>query len=298
MASSHSRRVLVIGAPGSPVLDIVKDLTGSVPPSDGTGSVAGSSHEWHVKTEYYETTVPVWIDEIANVEQWQEEFMKEEAKEVIEAVGAYIYCFHLPANGEISSEIEQTLSAVQAIVEEHAGYDADNVMLAVGMPAAGTDGVTFKQDDWDDLCIAKGFEFILYGATGTNEYGERQGFERMQEALEANEWSAVGGEADELDLEDLDLDAADDLEGGFGSDEAQMTAELYGLKAALAGWDNPEQAEDFVPREKQAGQVDDLDKLMGKLLHVKEQSAGLPEAQRKQMAAKAVRELMDDTSGV
>jgi hypothetical protein len=38
-------------------------------------------------------------------------------------------------------------------------------------------------------------------------------------------------------------------------------------------------------------QVDDLDKMMSRLLAVREQSAGLPEAQRKRMAAQAVKEL-------
>jgi hypothetical protein len=42
--------------------------------------------------------------------------------------------------------------------------------------------------------------------------------------------------------------------------------------------------------------VDDLDKMMSKLMAVKEQSADLPEAQKKRMAAKAVRELMGGRS--
>ena len=88
--------------------------------------------------------------------------------------------------------------------------------------------------------------------------------------------------------------------GDFGHEEAEMTAELFGLKAALLGQDDDD-AEDYgdalgddVSADGQKNQVDDLDRMMSKLLAVREQGADLPEAQRKRMAAKAVRELMGD----
>ena len=73
-----------------------------------------------------------------------------------------------------------------------------------------------------------------------------------------------------------------------------MTAELFGMKAAL--FDDEEfaaEAEDSSSPGEQAGDVDSLDRMMGKLLAVKEQSADLPEAQKKRMAARAVRDLME-----
>ncbi|KAK0900115.1 hypothetical protein LTR57_020771 [Friedmanniomyces endolithicus] len=73
-----------------------------------------------------------------------------------------------------------------------------------------------------------------------------------------------------------------------------MTAELFGMKAALFDdEDFAAEAEDSSSPGEQAGDVDNLDRMMGKLLAVKEQSADLPEAQKKRMAARAVRDLME-----
>lgn len=252
-------------------------------------------HEWNVKTAYYNAKVPIWIDEIADSVQWREEFMKPEAKEVVEAVGAYVYCFRLPANGEVSEETERVMRGIQDVSEEHAGYGADTIMLAAALPPANSDAVKTKSDDWEDICIQYGFEFINYAAEGKNEYGEKVGFERLKEALEANEWSASDEGEDDLDLDDLDFDADDDF-GGFNKEEAEMTAELFGMKAALSGNDDFEpEADDLIPQDQQSRQVDSLDRMMGKLLAVKEQSADLPEPQRKKIAAQAVKDLMKVT---
>ncbi|KAK5681842.1 hypothetical protein LTS10_006375 [Elasticomyces elasticus] len=287
-----ARRILVLGVPGSPALDVIKDLTGSAPPLNESGTAAGLTHEWDVKTAYYSAKVPIWVDEIVDSEEWRDEFLKPEAKEVVEAIGAYIYCLRLPQNGEVNHEVESVMQAIQAVSEEHAGYGSDTVMLAVALPhrkASDADATKIKHDDWDDVCIQYGFEFIDYAATETNEYGEKVGFARMKEALEANEWASVDDE--DLELDDLDFDAGDDI-GGFDREEAEMTGELVGMKAALTGnLDAASGSDDLVPS---AEEVDSLDKMMSKLLAVKEHSADLPEAQRKRMAAQAVRELMGE----
>ena len=199
------------------------------------------------------------------------------------------------------------MKAMQQISEEHAGYGAESVMLAVAMPssqASSNSSVEGASEQWEDVCLEHGFEYVDYRAKGTNEFLEKMGFERLKEALEANEWAATIHSDSEPDTEDLDLDV--DSEDAFTRrDEAEMTAELFGMKAALAGADDfePEANEfesgprAFVAEEKQETQVEDLDRLMGKLMAVKEQSADLSEGQRRRMAAKAVREVMGAGAG-
>lgn len=239
--------------------------------------------------------MPIWVDQISNAEEWKSEFLKPEAKEVVQAIGAWVYSFRSSTGDAPSKEVEEVMKAVQEISEEHAGYGADSVMLAVSMPsnqASSNSGGEGTAEMWEDACLEHGFEYIDYRAKGTNEFGEKTGFERMKEALEANEWAATVHSDSEPDLDDLDFDNDDNY---TRRDEAEMTAELFGMKAALAGADDFEPgAEDFFPPEKQETQVEDLDRMMGKLLAVKEQSADLPEAQRKRMAAKAVKELMGE----
>ncbi|KAK4554399.1 hypothetical protein LTR86_008607 [Recurvomyces mirabilis] len=294
MDIKHTRRILAVGAPSGPVLDVVNDLTGSTPPVDSSGSAAGSGHEWAIKTPYYSATVPIWIDEIVDAVEWKSEFLKPEAKEVVEAIGGYIYAFRLPADGGVSKEADTIMEAIQAISEEQIGYGADNVMLAVALPPLGKEDVVAKLDDWEDVCIQYGFEFVDYVATGKNEHGERVGLGRLKEALEANEWAAADYEDGELDLDDLDFDAGDDFGTGFVRDEAEMTAELFGMKAALSGADDFEPETEHFPPASQENQVEDLNRMMGKLLAVKEQSAELPVAQRKRMAAQAIRDLFKE----
>jgi len=291
MDIKHSRRILLLGAPGCGSLEITKGLTGSSPAPHASGSCAGLTHEWDVRTAYYSAKVPLWIDEIIDVQEWKEEFMKEEAGEVVQAVGAWVYAFRVGGGGSVGAEAEKTLAALQEVVEAHAGYGTESVMLVVGMPAVGKESLGLeknKREDWDDVAMQYGFEFVEYGAQGVNEFGEKQGMDRLKEALEANEWTYVAGDA-------VGLSDGDDDFGDFGREEAEMTAELFGMKHSLLeqeddGGEGYGEDVDH-PASNQELQVDDLDKMMSRLLAVREQSAGLPEAQRKRMAAQAVKEL-------
>lgn len=273
-------------------------LTGTAPTPHETGSTAGISHEWHIKTRYYETTVPIWVDQIEDVEEWKAEFLKPEAREVIDAVGAWIYCFRAPSSTESSHDIEATMKAVQEICEQHSGYGAETAMLAVAVPDSkgGAGGFREIREEWDDISLQYGFELVEHTAEGKNEFGEKVGLERLKEALEANEWAATTTSGDEeLVFRDDDLaENEDDHFRGFARDEAEMTAELFGMKAALNGNDLEPDTDVFSETRTEEAQVEDLDRLMGRLLAVREQSADLPEAQRKRLAAKAVRELFTE----
>ncbi|KAF2162142.1 hypothetical protein M409DRAFT_27525 [Zasmidium cellare ATCC 36951] len=307
MDIKHSRRILLLGTREAGALDIVKDLTGTAPSPDINGSTAGLTHEWDVQTQYYTAKVPIWVDEVPDIESWKTEFLKDEAKEVVDAVGAWIFCFETPKDGTISEDVESAMKGIQEVVERHGTFGSEVVFLAVAKPKGKPEkGGKTVQEEQEDKCMEYGFEYIRYGATGKNEFGEKVGFERLKEALEANEWGAAGDEDDELDLDDLDFDIDDDDEmGGFGREEAEMTAELFGMKAALNREDDEDEfdpaAEDFISSsstQQQAEQVEDLNRMMGKLMAVKEQSEGLPEAQRKRMAAKAVRDIMKENLDV
>lgn len=288
------RRVLIQHA-DEPVNEVRQDLTGSAPPLDATGSAAGLTHEWHLQTAYYSANIPIWIDEIADLEQWQAEFMKPEAGEVVAAVGAWIYCFISGPDGSISAEDEKALAGIQEIVEHHSNYGSDVLRLAVAKPVRKAESEEERnQDDEDDKCLALGFEYINYAATGTNDFGEKVGLERLREVLETNEWTAAS-EDDDQGVEEFDFDEADDDFNGFRREEAEMTAEFYGIQSALHGDDTPGlDAEDADTPQIHGSQVDGLDRMMGKLLAVREQSADLPSDQRKRVAAKAVREIMQE----
>ncbi|CAK1361357.1 hypothetical protein CB0940_03257 [Cercospora beticola] len=290
MDIKHSRHILLLGTRESGTLDVVKDLTGSAPDPHVDGSTAGLTHEWNAETAYYKANVPIWIDEVSEIQSWKTEFVKAEAKEVVDEVGAWIYCFQRQADGKISPEVEEALKSIKEVVDQHS-LALDTTLLAVAKPHGkqAVSSATANQEEQEDLCMQYGFEYVDYSATGKNEYGEKVGFERLKEVLETNEWAS--GENDEVELDDLDFTAEDF--GDFGTEEAEMTAELFGMKAALNEEDDPDTSGEGFTTAAQAVQVDDLDKLMSQLLAVREQSAGLPEEERKKKAAKAVKDIMD-----
>lgn len=248
--------------------------------------------------------MPIWVDEVPDIESWKTEFLKDEAKEVVDAIGAWIFCFEAQKDGNIGAEAENAMKGIQEVVERHGTFGSEVVFLAVAKPKLGkqAEGEKGSQEEQEDKCMEFGFEYIRYGAEGKNEFGEKVGFERLKEALEANEWADAEAEDDELNLDDIDFDMDDEDLSGFGREEAEMTAELFGMKAALNREDGEDEfdpaAEDFMTPAQKADQVEDLNRMMGKLMAVKEQSADLPEAQRKRMAAQAVRDIMKENPDV
>jgi hypothetical protein len=87
------------------------ELTGSAP-EPTSGSTAGLTHEWLLKTKYYTTTLPIWVDEISDVAEWRTAFTASEAREVITVLGAWIYCFRKPVTQADLSTIKTTMQAI------------------------------------------------------------------------------------------------------------------------------------------------------------------------------------------
>lgn len=196
--------------------------------------------------------MPVWIDEINDIQQWKADFLIPEAKEVIDAVGAWVYCFS-DSNHQVREHLtDNVVACLQAIedVGQNARQDNyDGCCIALDLsPHHG------QSDALEAQCMEYGFEYIYANAEGKNEFGESQGFERLKEVLETNEWA--GQSSSEVD---------DDTPGDLTAEKAQMNAELWDLKASLLEPDKDlesgEESEDF--------QVENMEQMMGQLLAIK-----------------------------
>ncbi|KAF1999911.1 hypothetical protein P154DRAFT_535150 [Amniculicola lignicola CBS 123094] len=278
MEIEHPRRILALGAPDSGVLTLLKDLTGSAPePTSHT--TAGLSHTWPLTTRYYTTTLPIWIDEIPNVSEWRAEFTKPEAREVVTVLGAWIFCFRKPIKEADVDVIREALEAIADVIERACGYGGDAVCLAVAMPQSTTPYLVKSGEEWEELCMEFGFEFVDAEMTGKNEFGEEMGVKRVEEALKANDWE--GGDA-----EGVGEGEEGEGFGDFETEEREMNMELFDLKAAVGGTEEDD--------EDEAARVEELESMMRKMVAVKELGETMPEAQRKRFAAKAVNDLMKD----
>jgi alpha- and gamma-adaptin-binding protein p34 len=310
---------------GEPILTrIGTELTGAYPepaPSeDSEPTIAGVTHILDIKTQYYSTAVPIWLDLIADPAEWAAAFLSPEAAEVLAALGGLVLVFELPTAPPDASEAaaaRDLLARAGALLEtRQLGWAWDGVALAVGICSRAVDDA--DRDAWDAVCGEHSMEFVLVapGQPARNEFGEVTGMARVREALEATEWSqgsagALEGldEADKDDENDEDEDEDGDEFGKFQNGERDEggdldpgslsfgfdRADFEGLKKAIlsAGRESGD-GEDKPDEELGDGDVQQLETMMRKLQAVRDMSAGLPEEQRKKLAAQAVGEVMKE----
>lgn len=200
MEISHPRRILAVTRPDSGLIKLLKGLTtpllcmwnliiilrpgltGSVPALT-KDSIAGVTHDWSIKTNYYTANVPIWVDEIHEPEVWSKEFLAPEAREVLTVLGAFIVCFRKPVDENELQAFKTLLESVAEVVKEGCGYSWDGVCLAVAMPQSTTPYLEKSFDQWEDLCQEHGFEFIDFESKGRNEYSGKQTFRGNRYAL-------------------------------------------------------------------------------------------------------------------
>lgn len=329
-AISHPRRILAVSLEGSTehLARVIKDLTGASPePASASTSLAGTTHDLNLKTAYYTATVPIWLDLITTAPEWADSFLSPEAKEVLEVLGGVVVVFPVSASTSSSQDKELIREVGRVVKEGLGGWEWDGVGLGVGI------GEVPHLDDldmWDEVCGNAGLEFVHVGSSATpdgakNEFGEKMGIPRVLEALESNEWDsfAADDEDDELaalgdetnrgadDEDGTDLDP-ENLDFGFDKDDFEgLKKAIWEARAEREGDDgdsqgigtkpsDPDPASSQAPNTDEGGDklgdedIQKVEQMMRKLQAVKDMSAGLPEDQKKRMAAKAVGEVMRD----
>ncbi|RDA90230.1 hypothetical protein CP533_6870 [Ophiocordyceps camponoti-saundersi (nom. inval.)] len=259
-----------------------------VPP---TTSLAGTTHNLRLETNYYKASIPVWLDVMAEPAEWADSFLSDEAAEVLAVLGGLVVVLDLGSDVD-GEELRRLVRDVGRVVHRLGGWEWDGVRLVVGFGDVGEDEV----DEWDQLCVETGFEFVHVDSKSrlspVGDDGERSGIARVKEALEANDWESIApctqSEPDtetEIDDEDLNL--------GLGK------ADLDALKQAL--WSAEEQEEQEGEASNRLQNIDgdsrgeDLSKLdfmMRKLQAVRLAGSDLSEDQRRKVTAEAVAEVV------
>ncbi|KAL8786156.1 MAG: hypothetical protein Q9213_002926 [Squamulea squamosa] len=234
-------------------------------------------------TPYYSTTIPIWHDNIspssAALQEWENEWSAPEAGEVIQSLGAWVVVVRKPSSGQVdggggekgdrSDNIRKTLTTVHKVIAHHretsnkySTVDNEPLFLVIGMPQPLRPLLEMSNDEWEDLCLdCGGWQWIDSEAQGKNQFGETVGLERLQEALEANEWD--GGD---LDAEEIDFESELDLrEGDDSSDDIQLERDdVVGIREAILEHDGmvAENTEDDA-------QVEELESMMLKMQAIK-----------------------------
>ncbi|KAF1815333.1 hypothetical protein P152DRAFT_182320 [Eremomyces bilateralis CBS 781.70] len=279
MEVPNPNRILVLGSPGCDALKLVRDLTGSAPtPIDE--SIAGLIHTWSLSTKYYTAEIPLWIDQISDLDAWKDDFLSAEAQEVIQALGGWIYCFAKPVDDGELEKIKTALGAFSQVIRNASEGTLEMVQVAVAMPQSHTPQLNVDGDTWDDICQEHGFEFVDVESTGRNQYGELTGVPRLREALEANDWAGVDPDDDLTLQDDADEVEADDM-SPFTGQRSELMEALSSLRGD-ADEDNGGTEQD---------QVEQLEKMMRKITALRDTHGSIPEAQRKKLAGDVANDL-------
>ncbi|CEI41964.1 hypothetical protein FVEN_g11760 [Fusarium venenatum] len=313
--SSSSRRILAVSLENETAVlsKLVKDLTGKAPESpDPALGLAGTTHPLSLKTPYYSTTVPIWLDLIGSPSDWSESFLTEEAAEVLAVLGGVMVVFTAgPVSASKDHPAKDLVEHVGKVLKKGlGGWEWDGVGLAIGIGGDGHD------EEWDEICAEAGLEFVSVGGkgdTGRNEFGEKTGVARVKEALEANDWSQLeaplsGSEFGDFETSSAKGDKEEELDPqkmGFGFDKTDFEGLRRAIWEASQDVEEPKDADTTdkgASEAPAAGGLEDLDeeeiakieKMMRKLQAVREAGEGMGEEQRKRMAARAVEEVMRD----
>ncbi|KAF8430320.1 hypothetical protein EV426DRAFT_13762 [Tirmania nivea] len=305
--------------------------------TESTLSATGTITTATAATTTTTTTALTTSETISGPAPWAQNYHTVESKPVLSVIGGFILCFRKPPPGTFTSPASIPPTPVDAIravggIIRACGSSWDGVALAVGMPSDGVivgsptgigeiGGVGVwggsvsgeeEEDLLSDLCQQSGFEYVDYEKKGRNDYGERQGLERVREALEANDWDNSGNDGDLDFYDDEDEGAADgDERGVLGSVAGEFEQEMFGLRQAIergvssgGGLDglfgdldedgDPEDGEEG-NEEDERKQVEDMERVMMRMAMLRD-LGGEDEEQikreRRKLAQELLREIM------
>ncbi len=239
------------------------DLTGSTPTALDHG-LSGVSHALDLETAYYEATVPIWIDIIDEKvpEAWSADFLVDEASEVLQALGGYVLAFPKPVTQADYADLKNIVKEVGNVVKKAERKGWDGVLLVVLMKQDVVPRLEVPMEEWEDFGIENGGWEVVDAeveAGKNNEFGEKTGWERVKEALEANNWD--GGDGDgEVDLKGLELGLEEIDEGDFGIDE-EIRLEMERMKQPI----NNGAVEETEDIKDEAQDVEDMEQLIGRI---------------------------------
>lgn len=177
--------------------------------------------------------------------------------------------FPRPVTNEDKKRLKEVVKEVGKVVKSAERKGWDGVLVLVLMSQDIVPHLELDQaamEEWEDWGIEHGGWEVIDGnaKAGTkNEFGEKAGWERAKEALEANNWE--GGEVGD-DLEDIGLDLAELVEGEV---DEEMKREMEGMKQAIYGGGRHDAEEEGDDQD-----VEEMEVLMRKMQAMRGKSEG------------------------
>lgn len=188
--------VLILGAPGTGKIRVAQHISQDF----NTDEISDASHSGIIynttlETKYYSLKLNLLVDEypekrslikkdddiLEHLDIWLGDFLLEDFRELRDALDGLVLT--LDVNGPLS-QAEKTLEAVstmRAKLDEEQGLWHGFIAI-VGINEGPIETV-------EDAVISAGLEFVHFDRSGTNEYREAIGKDRLKEIFDTHEWS-------------------------------------------------------------------------------------------------------------
>ncbi|CAH6723091.1 increased recombination centers protein 6 [[Candida] jaroonii] len=257
--------VLILGCPKTGKIRIADWLS----EDEKLENINAESHsglilKTRLRTNYYSTDLNILIDEFPSersnintndslkfneLKLWYEEFKTVECKELRDVLDGLIFTVNLDSDS--TDYISQSLSLISDL-KDFMKSESDNDIFFI-ISAISEQKVPFE--DVEDIAISNGLEFIYFNESGTNEFKEKVGKDRIKEILETHEWKNIDLGND--DYENHKMQKLDDMrtmliESEDGSHQMDFTTVLDKLQIAKGKADS---ISDISEREKYAKTV-------------------------------------------
>lgn len=187
--------VLVLGPQKSGKVRLAQYITGDY----GTDTILNASHSGLIyncdlNTKYFSLNVSILIEEfpenradakqdvVQYLNSWFEEFSSEEFLELRKALDGVVYT--IPMDKFESKCLEEQLDVVAKIKDL---IDEDSFFVVAGSATGEIDPWTVEEIE--DQVISNGFEFVNLQDSGTNEFLEKVGRDRLMEIFQSHMWT-------------------------------------------------------------------------------------------------------------
>lgn len=190
--------MLILGAPSTGKIRlaqyITEDYDSSTIPDE---SHSGLVYNCLLVTRYFTLKINLLIEEFPPdrkcltvdsslfLETWYQEFCSEDMTDLRDVIEGVVFTFSIDDLNP--NEFDQQLHILGEMKEVLKKNDSFFVIMGISKGEIDELGLA----DIEDQVIMNGFEFINYNASGTNEFKEKLGLDRLREVFETHEWSLL-----------------------------------------------------------------------------------------------------------
>lgn len=226
--------VLVLGPPKSGKIRIAQYITNDLDTETiQSHSHSGLIYNCDLTTKYFLVSLNLLIEEYPeerttgqkeyheHLEKWQSEFASEEFAELREALDGAIFTFNME-----STEPDQLQKSLQVFskVKDVLGENWEGFCVVAGTSDHPVDEL--KVEALEDEVLLFGFEFVNFNESGTNEYRDTLGKDRLREVLDTHEWSHTDSADNEKYMKHKE-DKVDAMTKGLLDDEKVSLDDLF-----------------------------------------------------------------------